>query len=134
MRSAIGNSLLMSLVVTIVSVVIILFVSTFSYSKAYKIKNGIIEIIEKYGVYEGNEAVHNEIATYLSEVGYQLGNCDEGKVTNNIAGPNETKGYKYCVEADYENPEASTNKEKGYRKYRVTTYVEFNFPKKNKSD
>lgn len=52
MRSAIGNSLLMSLVVIIVSLVMLVFVGILSYSKAYRVKNRIIEVIEKYGSFE----------------------------------------------------------------------------------
>lgn len=128
MRSAIGNSLLMSIVVIIVSAVVLIFVSVLSYSKAYRVKNGIIEIIEKYGRYENNDYVHEEIASYLNQVGYQLGDCNTNKVSNNIASKEDTRGYKYCIEAEYEGIDAESNTHTGYRKYKVTTYVEFNFP------
>ena len=133
MRSAVGNALLLSLVVSIVSVVMLLFISTLSYVKAYRVKNRIIEIIEKYGSYE-KDGVKDEIATYLQQVGYQLGKCDLDDQPRDADHPDgmgwnfsaqDTRGYKYCVAGVYED---QGNPDEGYRYYIVTTYVEFRFP------
>ena len=119
MRSAIGNSLLLSLVLIIVSAVMILFVSVISYSKAYRVKNRIIEIIERYGSFEyeknGKQLAKDEITEYLFQVGYQLGECPKSGFSGQ-----DTRHYKYCVwREDLEN---------GEYYYQVTAYVEFNFP------
>ena len=127
MRSAIGNSLLMNLVIIIVTAVILIFVGILSYSKAYRVKNRIIEVIEKYGTYEDSDDAKEEIAMFLKQSGYQLGNCDEpgiDKDTMKIA----SKGYKYCVETIYENSSNNNDEENKKKYYKVTTYVEFNFP------
>lgn len=125
MKSAIGNSLLMSLVVIIVSLVMLVFVNVLSYSKAYRVKNRIIEIIERYGSYE-NESAKQEIGSYLKQVGYQLGTCakQNDEEMNWVFSEQDTMGYKFCVAGVYENQEERT----GYRHYIVTTYVEYNFP------
>jgi len=88
-------------------------VSILAYSKAYRAKNRIIDVIEKYGEY--NDYAQNEIMDSLKEMGYQLGNCEHtSSVTN-------TSGYKYCIE------ERKAQDVDGYY-YKVTTYVQFYFP------
>lgn len=118
MRSAIGNSLLMNIVIIIVTTIILVFVGILSYSKAYRVKNRIVEVIEKYGEYDDD--AKDEIAVFLKQTGYQLGNCNESSVKDKEKMKEDSKGYKYCVE------EKSEGQQKKY--YRVTAYVEFNFP------
>ncbi len=118
MREAIGNSLLLSIVVFFVGLIIVFFVGILSYSKAYKVKNRIVEIIEKYETYEGNIEVENEIISSLSEMGYQLGSCKDPDAYN---GNVNNSGYKYCIYR------IDTEKEGQYY-YKVTTYVQFYFP------
>lgn len=119
MRSAIGNSLLMSLVVIIVSLVMLVFVGILSYSKAYRVKNRIIEVIEKYGSFEyeqdGKQIAKEEIKNYLHQVGYQVGKCPKPGFERE-----DSLGYKYCV--------LRTDLDDGSKYYTVTTYVEYNFP------
>lgn len=136
MREAIGGSLLMYLTVFIVGIIIVFFVGILSYAKAYKVKNRIIEIIEKYGNYEDSET---DIASYLNSSGYNIsGNnlCgDVGdlsrygineKVNLNIA---NNSSYSYCV---YESTNTTDkDKKKNINKthyYVVVTFVHFEFP------
>ena len=93
MREAIGSSLLLSVVVIFVSLIILFFVSILSYSKAYKVKNKIIDVIEKNKTY--NASAEEEIKSTLGELGYQLGNC-----TNEDGNLNKS-GYKYCNKHTY---------------------------------
>ena len=131
MKSAIGNSMLLNIVIIIVSAVILIFVSVLSYSKAYRIKNRIIEIIEKNETFEelvddsGNNIIENEISQFLHDSGYKVGNYD------NCAKAFESKGmegieivhnggYNYCVGKETTTDNATY--------YVVITFVEFNFP------
>ena len=118
MREAIGSSLLLSVVVIFVSLIILFFVSILSYSKAYKVKNKIIDVIEKNKTY--NASAEEEIKSTLGELGYQLGNC-----TNEDGNLNKS-GYKYCV---YKVCEGKDDEEcdNGYY-YKITSYVQFYFP------
>lgn len=116
MREAIGSSLLLNIVVVFVSLIILFFVGILSYSKAYKAKNRIIDVIEKYETYSEDpvkQDAGDEIVSSLKEMGYQLGNC------RNTAQNENNTGYKYCVHRVDAN--------EGHY-YKVTTYVEFNFP------
>ena len=88
----------------------IFFVSILAYSKAYRAKNRIVEVIEKYGSYNDNAS--DEISATLFDMGYQTGECKYDSLSKG-------NGYKYCVEQ-------KNAKEVYY--YKVTTYVQFYFP------
>lgn len=142
MREAVGGSLLMNLVVIFTGIVIVFFVGILTYSKAYRVKNRIVEIIEKYGAYEVLDGTTNlvtdEINPDLKAAGYNTANptkCDdirkdliEGdkakyKENNLSSNKNKTYGYNYCV---FEVTGNSTNESGKY--YVVVTFVHFEFP------
>ena len=112
MRGAIGNASLLNIIIFILATLLVFFVSVLAYSKAYRAKNRIVEVIEKYGVYDSN--VEAEITPFLSDIGYQLGNCKHES--------DNSTPYKYCVDR-IDNGDAN-----GPYLYRVTTYVQFYFP------
>lgn len=97
--------MLLNLVIIFTSLVIIIFASILSYSKAYKVKNRIVEVIEKYGVYD--DSVVGEINSNLNIMGYDVSNptkCDGikerlvGEKYSNLSDNLNTKnGYNYCV-------------------------------------
>lgn len=117
MRGAVGNALLLNIIMAFVAIILIFFTSILAYSKAYRVKNRIVELIEKYEKYDLE--VEKEIKKSMLEMGYQLGEC---KKTDDKVLKNNT-GYKYCIEeirlkSGSENP----------KYYRITTYVQFYFP------
>lgn len=123
MREAIGHALLLQLIVTFLFAVMLVFTGSVSYSKAYKLKNRIINIIEENKGY--NSEAQEEIDEVLSNVGYQISNgiANCQKKTNAIdmyPGPYNSNGYKYCV-VKYEDS-------KGREYYGVTTFMSFQFP------
>jgi len=138
MKDALGGSALLNLVIFFVSAIIILFISTLTYSKAYRVKNRIVEIIEKYGVYEhqNNGTIDDaidEINPFLNASGYDSTNptrCDEvreklvqekydsGLLSENI----NSYGYNYCVF----RVNNSVNLSGGY--YVVVAFTQFKFP------
>ena len=131
MREAIGGSLLLNLVVIFVGIVIIFFIGILSYSKAYRVKNRIIEITEKYGAYE--EVVAAEISPDLKAAGYSASSsnrCDSirtrlinEKYSDGLSKNLNEYGYNYCV---YEVTNSSVNSTGKY--YVVVTFVKFEFP------
>ena len=48
MKEAIGNAFIFGLVITFIGIFILFFATSTSYTKAFKVKNKIIEIIEKH--------------------------------------------------------------------------------------
>lgn len=130
MRSAIGNSLLLNLVIIFVSLIILFFVGILSYSKAYRVKNRIVEIIEKNEVY--NDDVSAYISEDLSNSGYDTsssGDCSQANARlNRLAFENLPEnmnegGYNYCVFEIDESRKVSNGKY-----YIVVTFVKFEFP------
>lgn len=130
MREAIGGTWLL----TIVLVFIVLFSSflalSINYSKAFKVKNGIVNIIEKN---EGlSDDSKQEIKDYLSTVGYLVySSCpknltEQGDKTK-MAGferyaANANK-YLYCVA---KTDDDSGNLKKSY--YKVTVFFRVDLP------
>ena len=122
MKDAIGGSSLLNLVVIFTSVIIIFFAGMIVYSKAYKIKNRIIEVIEKHGEYDSD--VINEINDDLIRAGYRTVSTNEqvdSKCNKDSKINLNDTNYFYCVYRD----DSSTAE--GYS-YEVVTYVHFDFP------
>lgn len=146
MRDSIGGSMLLYIVIIFVTAVLLLFSSILTYSKAYKIKNRIIEIIEKYGVYEkfdekSNNLITEEINQDLKTSGYSASNttrCNSTVVQNhlrkvlhsdyhsNLPDNINDYGYNYCV-FEINSEDYPKNILNG-RYYIVVTFVEFQFP------
>lgn len=130
MKEAIGTSFVLGLVIAFLIIFMLLFATSLSYTKAFKVKNRIIEIIEKNDdilkVNVGNDRlnnnVENEINNALSEIGYRISttpnNCPErnGKyaLTKNV-----TANYEYCI---YRYDTSKGNY------YGVTTYIYYEIP------
>ena len=136
MKDAIGGSLLLNLVVIFTSIIILFFAGILAYSKAYKVKNKIIEIIEsndgeivENGVLK--TSVKTALKTELSSVGYMVSEApseekckrhsSRGICTNNLNDDN----FNYCI--CLQNTAESLASTEG-QTYEVITYVHFAFP------
>lgn len=51
MKEAIGTSMVFNLIMIFLGIFIILYVSSIAYSKGFKVRNRLIDIIEKYDGY-----------------------------------------------------------------------------------
>ena len=71
MNESIGGSALISLVVFIVGALLLIIVGALSYSKAYRVKNRIIGIIDKYEVFN-DQKDYNDYKDALSEISEDL--------------------------------------------------------------
>lgn len=119
MKESIANAYILQIVIVFVVIFIFFFAGSLTYSKAFKVKNRIVDIIEKYETY--NDTAKSEIASTLSEMGYRVDTTNKGCPTRNgkesIVATNN--GYRYCVY------EYDTNKGKYYG---VAAYMYFDFP------
>ncbi len=118
MRDAVGGSLLLNVVVIFVSVIILFFAGIMAYSKAYKSKNRIIEVIERYGKYDSDVAdiLNGDLRTF----GYR--SATPTQIRQKCGTNNEnTYAYFYCVYYDEDSAK------EGYS-YNVVTYIHFDFP------
>lgn len=123
MRESISNTFIFNLILVFITILIVLLVGSLSYSKAYKVKNKIIEIIEKHNSYE---AAREDISNVLKSIGYRVNrtgqqNCrpqtnDGGQSVYAI---NKNSDYRYCV-----YPFSTARG----RYYRVVAYMYFDIP------
>ena len=123
MRESIGHALLLFLIVTFIGVIGLVFAESINYSKAYKLKNRIVNIIEEHGGY--TTSAQEEINEILSDVGYQVnrGNpkCQRRSGAIDVYPTAFRKGgFNYCV-VKYDDS-------KGREYYGVTTFMKFDFP------
>lgn len=107
MREAIGTSYIVNFIVVFFALFILIFVGTLSYTKAFKVKNKIIDIIENYdGDIEGpsglSSTVEDKINSKLSEIGYRISNqntCEtDGRFDDADAVlTKKSSTYRYCI-------------------------------------
>lgn len=120
MKEAISNSFLTTFILVIIVVIIALVAGSLSYTKAFKVKNRIINIIENSQVWDS--ATKEEVDLALREIGYRVNvnnkqNCPQmsGKEAINTYG----SSYRYCI---YQ----FTSYKGNY--YGVVAYMYFDFP------
>lgn len=121
-----GNVFIINFVIVFVGIFIFFFTGSLAYTKAFKVKNKIINIIEENKGYDRTDVDFiTEINTYLAEAGYRTvtsGSCpniDGMTLQNGIGNNNIVNSYLYCV---WENDNESE------RYYRVQTYMYFDIP------
>ena len=116
MKEAIGTSMIFNLVMLFVGVFIALYVGTIAYSKGFKVRNRLIDIIEKYEMY--NDSARQEIEENLSSIGYQIVDRECPSRDNAVNVDNDSN-YRYCIyrytttKGDY---------------YGVTVFIHFDLP------
>lgn len=128
MKDAVGGSSLLNIVVIFTSLVILFFAGIMAYSKAYKIKNRIIEVIEKHEKYD--DAVQGTLEEDLRRAGYIVATSQqvEAKCGDSSVNKN-TSTYLYCVkEKSCDGSRDESGNCTGQRHYEVTTYIHFDFP------
>lgn len=121
MKESIGNAFVLGLVVTFVTLLILFFATSLSYTKAFKVKNRIVSIIEKYGEY--NNDARLEINQNLSEMGYRVNHdeaCTSRFPNSTVLTDPANTDYRYCVQV-YDAGERG-------KYYGVTAYMYFEVP------
>lgn len=141
MNEAVGNAALFNLAIVFVVILIAFFVGSLSYSKAYKVKNKIVEEIEKQGEYaedatKAYSLALPEINEWLDSgnagkgIGYRkntnpglnnVNNCGSGNLVN------QTSNYEYCVYI-IDTCSGKTDTARCGVYYKVTTYMYFDIP------
>ncbi len=126
MSDATGQAGLLNIMLAIIAIIIVLLAGSISYSKSFRVKNKIIDIIEKHNVYD--EDARTEIEQTLSKLGYRTSDrkdyntlCEE--VTGFQKVTDKTSNYYYCV---YKTNDSS--EEKGIYTYKVVVYMYFDIP------
>lgn len=99
MKAATGNALLMNIIITFLVVVLGVLVASITYTKAFRVKNRIVEVIENYeGDFDNHESdIRNDITNSLDSVGYRLKGTSACKDIDISNGDVEGKDYYYCI-------------------------------------
>lgn len=133
MKEAIGNAFILNLVIIFVFIFIMFFAGSLSYTKAFKVKNRIISILEKYEeVTTGTNLksdIKSEIDSTLKNLGYAVStnqSCEEdmakrfkNSYQNYTTVNTGTSTYRYCI------AEFSSSRGKYYA---VVAYMYFEVP------
>lgn len=118
MREALGSSMLFNLIMIFTAVFIALLIGSLAYSKGFKVRNRIIDIVEKHDGYT-QEAIE-EINENLATIGYKnVGADNRCGPHNGIDALENTSPYDYCIYR------YMTSKGEYYG---VTVYVHFDIP------
>lgn len=136
MREAVGSAFLVNLILIFIGVISALVIGSISYSKAYKVKDRIVYVIEKYDGF--TDAAETELDTSLRNLGYSIrsgqntgaSNCetiyrrktgskyDSSKL---LHGNSVNSEYNYCVyKYDYDTSIGVY--------YGVTSFMRFDIP------
>lgn len=130
MKESIAQAFILNLILFFFVILVLLLFGSINYSKAYKAKNRIITIIEKYGTFNSN--AQDEIEENLARAGYQTTTNNQGcydiasKESNGhvvfpTTNSNAVRQYHYCV---IEHDGTIENS----KYYQVVTYMEFDIP------
>ena len=134
MKEAIANAGVFNLIIIFVIILLAFFIGSLGYTKAFKVKNRIVDEIEKNEGYDAQ--VQETIENDLKEIGYRMNtnssrtNCPQEEFNDIKANAINTKvnsNYQYCV---YEFNTCGGNQEKPKCTvhYRVVAYMYFDVP------
>ena len=125
MREATGQVGLMNIMLFVIGIIIILLAGSIAYSKAFRVKNKIIDIIEKHNAYDSD--ARDEITSTLTGLGYRTAskndytkNCKD-KISGYTLVTNAYPNHLYCVY------KADNSTSKKYY-YKVVAYMYFDLP------
>ena len=148
MKGAIGNAFILNMVIGFILIFYILLIGSIAFSKAYKVKNFLLNdtvqfdevarnsIVKKEGfeenffgrMYAAWDFEYTEDVNALTKFGYQLRgyDCSRG-VEMNVRSVYSGSNYDYCIDLIEEETNVDELVQFKYR-YRVRTYMKFDFP------
>ena len=136
MKEAIANAGIFNLIIIFVIILLMFFIGSLSYSKAFKVKNKIVEEIEKdQGYTSSTEA---RVEEWLGNIGYRanVGYNKNSDVCPSTAEGNGGRGgklmnsegvYQYCV-YEFDTCGSGSDTAKCGKYYRVISYMYFDLP------
>lgn len=131
MRGAIGNAWVMNIVITFIIITVAFLVGSISYTKAFKIKTKVVDLVEKHNgdfsaSYTGTDRsiLLNEIELFLGQTGYRVTPNSKCSKKDKATLVGTTTNYDLCI-YKYDDDGNST-----YRGsyYEVTVYMYFDVP------
>ena len=134
MNEAIGETVSLGLVMFFIVIISSYLAFTINYSKAFKVKSKLIDIIQDYDNDMTNSKISEEMNSYIKEVGYSAGesytkkNCTGvgDSETSYTAVPNQ--GWCYKIIETQEANSGSGSVEYKRRYVKVKTFVSIDIP------
>ena len=135
MKEAIANAGVFNLIIIFVIILLAFFIGSLGYTKAFKVKNRIVDEIEKNEGYDAQ--VQETIENDLKEIGYRMNtnssrtNCPQEEFNDIKANAINTKvnsNYQYCVYKFDICSDKKTERKKCSVHYRVVAYMYFDVP------
>ena len=146
MREAIGGSQLLLIIVTIFIVTMMLLAGSIGYTKAFKARNAILNIVQSHGAY-GQDAVtlmakndgeaEEEILNLLNNMGYNvtIGSSSGCKKLDELQDNTSLKDVECWHSNQYNfSVYSMLDSENGTWRYGVETYMYFELPLFGKND
>jgi len=132
MRQTIGATWILQLVIIFMLIFVGFLALSINYTKAFKIKNEMLSMIEKYeGVSSGDSGSVALINNYLRYYNYQtMGYCEEGSYgstnldSNALVLTNSNTKYYYCVK----KKDSSSATYPDRATFTIDTFFKFNLP------
>lgn len=140
MREAVGNTFVFAFIIVFVILFIALFATSSAYSKASKVKNELLDIVEENAdILDKSsvlpDSVVKEIDTSLRTIGYRLNNnqqnnCSTEYMDGSSGGTlmNQFSNYHYCIYKHQKTDTKSGNLPHRGNYYTVVTYMYFDIP------
>lgn len=144
MKEAISNSLIFMLVITFLFIFVLLFSASTAYTKAFKVKNKIISILEKRERTIETSGVTQEILDEIDyalregEIGYRIVTNNDVRCETDFQNRFKNKNYRlvnkgsdryrYCIAEFYNDTTTRGKKEMHGKYYAVITYMYFEIP------
>ena len=138
MREAFGGTWILGFVVLFIVLFSGYLAVSVNYTKAFKVKNRIINIIEENEGYsesnytssvmesmstddlKASSQTEDKIYAFLKEIGYRTTEISESRCPNDANGNSTYQDGGYCVE--------TLSNDQGYRYYKVTTFIKLEIP------
>lgn len=146
MKAATGNAMLVNIIIIFLVAVMSLLVTSISYTKAFRVKNRIVDIISYHNGDFSDTSIKDDINASLKSIGYRYNNGNQCPTvqdllnSNNLGGDstsnvcqitNVSSEYLVCVYAVGVDPETCKPlQNKGDRGvyYKVISYMYFDIP------
>lgn len=141
MKGALGNAFILNMVITFILIFYLLLIGSMAYSRTYKVKNYIINAIDKLereGRTNNPSNLYEETKDYLNKVGYtrttqatcnstyEQNNTHYGTYTTSLYANNWY--HDYCVYQNVLVNKDTNNVSANMYNYTVIAYMKFDFP------
>ncbi|CCY94748.1 unknown [Firmicutes bacterium CAG:884] len=133
MRESINTAIIVGIIITIVGLIELVLFASFAYSRAFKVKGRIVDMIEEKVDFSSGitDSFISEVDSEIGKIGYKINqmgvnncpNLNEDEYSEKYKFVNSSSNYNYCI---YQTKEKS-DKGEGYY-YTVISYMYFDTP------